>query len=302
MRSAAPRPDLPPERNWWRRHSTLLATVALLALTTGLAAGSQAALRRADGAGVLLVVEDDGPGERRADSILLARWWRSCDALTLTSLPRDMTAGAGTEPLAVMYDTVGARRMADAVEGLLGVDVAAVVTLDLEGVERLARAIGPVTVDLPAESLDRRTGFHAGPGPVELSPQDTIAFLRSRTWEQWQDDDWTVVGSSDLLRLEQLHRYLGVAIESVSGSSERARVAVELVRNGRLDLVDPLALAGFVLGARATSDIVFGTAPVVPERTVDERRSPFAPGDLGAGFRLALDRRAVVTPDPCGSR
>ena len=286
------------------RVAMVAGTVATLivAVVVGAIGVNAFLLARADGAAVLVLVEDGHPGERRADSILLVRWWRACDVLTVTSLPRDMIAEPGGEPLAVLHHTIGARRLADTVGRLLDVPITATATTDLRGVERIARAVGPVTIDLPAESLDRRTGFHAGPGPVTLEATDAVVYLRSRTWEERRGGEWVLVEASDLLRLDHLHGYLTAAADAVDrlGPHRRTALAIDVARTSDLRVLDHLALVGLLLGARSTTRTAFDTVPVVAERTADERRSPFAPADLDANHRLVLAGRVASAADVCG--
>ena len=242
-----------------RRTATVVTAGTLIVLLVGAAVVVVTAYVRADRASILLVVEDSVPGERRADSVLLATWWRNCDDLTLTSIPRDLVVAPDSEALAVLYDTAGARAMADAVEDLLGVRIGAVVTIDLKGVADIAGAIGPVEIDLPAESLDRRTGFHAGPGPVALVGANAVAYLRSRTWEERFGDDWVLVETTDLDRITHAQTYLAAAIAAVeiAEPSRRVRVGERVLRNTGFELVDPVALAGFLIGAWSHDRIVF---------------------------------------------
>jgi hypothetical protein len=290
-----------PIRPWTRRRA--ITGAALLAVASGLVGipryGAPAALARADGRALAVLVDDGLAGrpwasartdERRADVILLVRWERACDTVHITSVPRDLVLDASGEPAAVLYGLVGRRGVTAAIEDRLGVDVFATTILDVAEVAALTAALGPVTVDLPVAGRDTRTGFMAGRGPVALDAETAVAYLRSRTWEQWRDGRWTLASTSDAGRTARLHAYLTAAIDAFHQADrlDRLVVALTAIRRGALDVDDPIAAAGFVLGAGAVEHAVFDTVATRPERTDAERRSPFAPAHAGAQHRLVL--------------
>ena len=196
----------------------------------------------------------------------------------------------GGQTLSILLETDGLDRIAELLEAAVHVDIVATVTLDLAQVEAMAGNVGPVTVDLPEEARDRRTGFIGGPGPVTMNPEMVVAYLRSRTWEQRFEGRWEVITVTDEERIERLHRFLRAAIVAIdeAGVLHRLGVAVGLARNSAIHVTDPVAAAGFVVGAVAVRGIRLFIAPTLEERTIDERRSPFVPDDLGAARRLVL--------------
>jgi hypothetical protein len=125
-----------------------------------------AAIDRADGSAVLVLVEDgrddvveaelgegvDGESarmaiardaaapekERRADSILLVQWFRRCDAVSITSIPRDLVIEPDGEPVAVLNHTIGPAALAALIERTFDVAIVATSVLDVTDVERLA--------------------------------------------------------------------------------------------------------------------------------------------------------------------
>lgn len=272
-----------------------------VAAVIGLLIAISTTFTRADGAGVLLVIEDSASPGRRADAVVLATWWRSCDEVRLTSIPRDLAVSSDSEVVAVLYETLGARGLATALGDALDTDIAAVVSIDLDDVERIAEAIGPVPIDLPAESLDRRTGFHAGPGRVELTGTIAVDFLRSRTWEERNAAGWTLVESSDLGRIRRAQTYLAAAIDAISseGAIRQARIGATVLTSATVDVVDPLAFGAIATGAGSPSQIVHDAVEVVAERSDDDRRSPFVPSHLEAWKRLVLAADGPTSIDGC---
>ena len=294
------------------RASLALVLVAIPTLPSLRHAAALELAREADGKAILVLIDDSDradPGaalirddERRADAILVVRWIRACDQLQVFSLPRDLVLQPDGQQLAVEYGLSGPGALAATVSSTFGVDVVARLTLDLAGVARLATAIGAVEVRLPAESRDQRTGFVGGPGDVRLEGSETVAFLRSRDWEERRGDDWVPTSSDDLTRIARDQAYLRAAIAAVHqlGSLDRVRLAVRLAQDADIDVDDYLETAAFLVSARHASP-VFRTIAVRPERADEERRSPFAPQDYGATFRLVLAAGggAALTPSTC---
>jgi hypothetical protein len=288
-----------------------------------------AAIDRADGSAVLVLVEDgrdDGVGaelgegvdgeaartatarddtapdeERRADSILLVQWFRRCDAVSITSIPRDLVIEPDGEPVAVLNHTIGPAALAALIERTFDVAIVATSVLDVTDVERLAAELGPVTIELPAESRDRYTGFQAEAGPIDLAGDELTAYLRSRAWEEWRDGSWIVVDATDLDRIDRLHGVLRAAAATYGEASiiERLRLGLVGARTADVGARDPLGALGFALGASSYDRLALHVPPVVEDRTVDDRRSPFDPDDLGSGYRLHLAEPGVPLPDPC---
>jgi LCP family protein required for cell wall assembly len=298
-----------------RRRARACLALALVAVPTLPSLRHAAALelaREADGKAILILIDDSDrtdPGaalirndERRADAVLLVRWIRACDQLQVFSLPRDLVLQPDGQQLAVEYGLSGPGALAATVSRTFGVDVVARLTLDLAGVARLATLIGPVEVRLSAESRDQRTGFVGGPGDVQLEGSETVAFLRARDWEERSGDDWIPTSSDDLSRIARDQVYLRAAIAAVHqlGDLDRVRLVVRLAQAADIDVDDYMETTAFLVSARNATP-VFQTIAVRPERTDEERRSPFAPQDYGATFRLVLaaGAGAAVVPSTC---
>ena len=287
-----------------RRH---LAAVALLvvggstALLLGTVWAHGTALERADGRAILVLVDDGHGEEARADAIVLAQWFRGCDALSITSIPRDLVLRPGGEPVAVLHHTIGPVELGDRVEEAFDVSLLAVSVIDVTDVEGLASKLGPVRIDLPAESRDRRSGFHGGPGPVELTGADAVTYLRSRVWEELRGSAWVVTDTSDLGRIARLHDYLEAVAETYGNATlvERLGLALDGLRSSEVSLRDPVGAVGIALGASSHSRLSFRVPEVVEERSLDDRRSPFDPDDLGSAYRLVLTEPGRALPTPC---
>ena len=139
-------------------------------------------LDRADASAILVLVEDAATGPAAADAILIVQWWRSCDSLSITSVPRDLVITPDGRPLAVVHARHGVSASSQAIARQFDIDVAATLTISVDAVAELSGRIGPVTVVLPSASRDLRTGFSGGPGRVELVDEDAAKPWYARWW------------------------------------------------------------------------------------------------------------------------
>jgi LCP family protein required for cell wall assembly len=297
---------------WARRwRAAIVATVALLAGAVAVPrvvhAMSSGVAGLADGEALLVVADDSQPPgdpyawvrseERRADTVLVVRWLRSCDRLEITSLPRDAILEGSDEPAAVVFGVGGIDALVTAVERTFGIEVFAAVTLGFDEVSELAEAVGPVDVEVAAPSRDRRTGFMGGPGRVSLDAPAAIAFLRSRHWEELRGGQWMLATDDDRSRIERQHTYFAAAISAARRLSlaDQVRVGIAMTQGGDVTVYRPQAVPGFLAGATHAGEVALATIPVQPELTIDERRSPFSPARLGAAQRYVLAPGAQST-------
>lgn len=281
-----------------RGHPIIVGAIGFF-LVVAVAASSQVYQRTSDRNAMLILVEDRLPTvsdlsrleERRVDSILVVRALTACNELEVLSVPRDLALDNGGEVLAALYHEAGSQGIADMLERRFGLSIASVVTTDVAGVSHIASALGPVEIDLPEESLDRHTGFTGGPGQVVLEGERATAYLRSRVWEESRGGRWQVVSTSDLERIQRTQGYLRSAIGRAGDSNvtDKVRLLWAALDNSEIGVRDLAATIGLLNSAVGSSRAVFRSVNVVPERSIEQRRSPFAPDDLGASYRLLVE-------------
>ena len=89
----------------------------------------------------------------------------------------------------------------DAVRRAFGLDLFATVVLDLDDVRALARAVlGPVELRLAALSRDQQL-IYGRAGVTALDADDTVAYLRSRTWRRGARREWVLTTDDDAGRI-----------------------------------------------------------------------------------------------------
>ena len=275
------------------RHLRWVVVVCLIASISVVAMAARSTRRSS---AILVLVTDGLPRsdpewrlrtpEVRTDSILVVQSRIGCDALVVTALPRELALTPADEPLSMLLETVGPRRLAERVGSALSLRISAVVTVGFDAVARTANVVGPVAIDLAVESRDDQVGFSGGPGLVELDGFRTVQFLRSRSWEERRGDGWGFADGSDAGRVHRLHVYLEAAAQSYWRASEtsRLRAVVATLRGSQPTILDMAGTFAFAGAASDTARLDFRTAVVTEDRTDDQRRSPFDPEVFG-GFR-----------------
>jgi len=106
----------------------------------------------------------------------------------------------GLEPVATSLELGGAERLQATVENLLGVTIGATAVVDDEGLARMLRPVGPLTVEVPqrVEEVDAggRVTVLYGSGPATVEPEDAGRFLAAKG------------RGTDLVRLARHQRFL----------------------------------------------------------------------------------------------
>lgn len=307
-----PRSDSPSHRRSIVALGLVAVVAGALAVPPGAAWLSETAAGWSEGQALLVVVDDsdlgDGPQadlrseERRADAILVVRWWPDCDRLEVVSIPRGVRVD-GPEPLAVAFGTGGPRAVESALERAFGLDVFATVTLDVADVADLTRDVGPLSIELPLPARDRRSGFVAGPGTVVLDASTSIAFLRSRQWEELRDGAWQPADDGEWGRIERQQAYLVSLLQAIGELPARERLWLLARTTLRSDLaIDRLRpVVGLLAGIGGEHALAAATLPVEPTSRDSDRRSPFAPDRLGALEHVVPrpDAGSVFERNPC---
>jgi LCP family protein required for cell wall assembly len=307
--------DSPSDRRLFVALAVVAIVVGALAVPPSAEWLTETAAGWSEGQALLVVVDDSDVGEGpqadvrgeepRADAILVVRWWPDCDRLEVVSIPRDVRVG-GPEPLAVVFGTGGPGAVESALERAFGLDMFATVTLDVADVADLTRDVGPLSIELPLPARDRRSGFVGGPGTVVLDASTSIAFLRSRQWEELRDGAWQPADDGERGRIERQQAYLASLVEAIGELPARQRLWLLARTTLRSDLaIDRLRpLVGFAAGVGGEHVLAAATLPVEQASSDSDRRSPFAPDRLGALQRVVprADAERVFERTPCSGK
>ncbi|PWK89584.1 LytR family transcriptional attenuator [Lentzea atacamensis] len=119
---------------------------------------------------------------QRADAIMLVRFSADRRRIDVLSIPRDAWVdipGRGVGKINASFNE-GAGPAVQTVEALTGIRVDHVIVIDFTGVRQLTTALGGVTVINEHGGVDPLTGMHFAAGPIVLSGDRALTFLRWR--------------------------------------------------------------------------------------------------------------------------
>ena len=228
--------------------------------------------------------------DQRADAVMLVQLPRGPVPLKVLSLPRDLRVevdGFGPQKLSWVLGYAGRAALVRTVTELTGVAVQHYVEMDFVGFANLVDAAGGVTLDFPRPGRDTTTGFEVAAGRHRLDGAAALAYARSRTYEELDDEGWTFLEDGDLGRIQRQQAI--VRAVAAHGTASRSRVdrLLWLRRLGRhvtvdstLSTVDLLRLTARLRSFHGT-DFEVTTLLTVPLLDQDAKVSPFPPYHLG---------------------
>jgi LCP family protein required for cell wall assembly len=123
-----------------------------------------------------------GVSGQRADAIMLVRFNAERTRIDVLSIPRDSWVpipGHGTEKINAALGG-GPSLVVRTVQALTGVRIDHVMLMDFNGVRDLTTALGGVTVVNEHAATDPRNGTHFDAGPIQLSGDRALAYVRLR--------------------------------------------------------------------------------------------------------------------------
>jgi LCP family protein required for cell wall assembly len=193
--------------------------------------------------------ESDVQG-RRSDTLIVVNVEKSSGIISLLSIPRDLWVTIGdsenTERINVAYRE-GAPVVVRTVTRALGIPIHHYLEVDFQGFKNLVDAVGGVTVCVEWPTRDRNTGLYIKPGCKNLDGVQSLAYARSRFFEEKIDGQWRVDGTSDIGRGKRQRLFtallLQTAVNRTLGDPFRAGAIMDgatsaLLVDERLDLLE----------------------------------------------------------------
>ena len=166
------------------------------------------------------------------------------------SVPRDLwvTIGDGenTERINVAYRE-GAAVVVRTINRALGIPIHHYLEIDFQGFKQLVDAVGGVTVCVEYPTRDRKTGLYIRPGCKNLDGVDSLAYARSRSFEEKVDGEWRMDGTADIGRGKRQRLFTALlmqtAVNRTLGDPFRAGAVMRgatsaLLVDERLDMVE----------------------------------------------------------------
>ncbi len=187
---------------------------------------------------------------RRSDTLIIVNVEKSSGIISLLSVPRDLWVSIGdsenTERINVAYRE-GAAVLVRTVNRALGIPIHHYLEIDFQGFKDLVDAVGGVTVCVEYPTRDRNTGLYIRTGCANLDGIESLAYARSRFFEEKRDGQWQVDGTSDIGRGKRQRLFMALLMQTAvnrtlndpfrAGAVMRGATSALLV-DERLDLLD----------------------------------------------------------------
>ena len=187
---------------------------------------------------------------RRSDTLIVVNVEKSTGIISLMSVPRDLWVTIGdsenTERINVAYRE-GAAVVVRTINRALGIPIHHYLEIDFQGFKQLVDAVGGVTVCVEYPTRDRNTGLYIRPGCKNLDGVDSLAYARSRFFEEKVDGQWRMDGTSDIGRGKRQRLFTALLMQTAvnrtlsdpfrAGAVLRGATSALLV-DERLDMVE----------------------------------------------------------------
>ena len=152
---------------------------------------------------------------RRSDTIILMHVDEVLSTVALTSIPRDLwidIPGHETNRINAAYG-YGEAVLVDTVQTSLGVPIHHYVEIDFNSFKAIISAIDGVEICFEYPTRDINTGLNVtAPGCTVLDAIQSLAYARSRYYEEFVDGTWRTDGRADLGRIERQQLFFETAI------------------------------------------------------------------------------------------
>jgi LCP family protein required for cell wall assembly len=152
---------------------------------------------------------------RRSDTIMILRKDDDGTA-SLVSLPRDLLVeipGTGGSDRINSAYAEGPERLAATVSQSLGIPVHHYVEVDFQGFKSIVDEIGGVDLCIQYATRDLNTGLALQPGCQTLDGTQSLAFARSRYYEEFRDGNWRMDPTADLGRITRQQLFIRAAVD-----------------------------------------------------------------------------------------
>ena len=187
---------------------------------------------------------------RRSDTLIVVNVEKSTGIISLMSVPRDLWVTIGdsenTERINVAYRE-GPAVVVRTINRALGIPIHHYLEIDFQGFKELVDAVGGVTVCVEYPTRDRKTGLYIRPGCKNLDGVDSLAYARSRFFEEKVDGQWRMDGTSDIGRGKRQRLFTALLMQTAvnrtlsdpfrAGAVMRGAASALLV-DERLDMVE----------------------------------------------------------------
>ena len=187
--------------------------------------------------------EYDARGTFNADSITILRVEPNSDQAWVLSIPRDLITdhipGAGSYRINAALLIGGPETLIETIISQFGIEINHYVEIDFLGFREVVDVLNGVPVWFDHPTRDRHTGLDiVEPGCHVLDGVSALAYVRSRSYEEFINDRWVMVGNSDFGRIERQQDFLVLALSrAVSRGARNPTALANLIESGASSVV-----------------------------------------------------------------
>ena len=185
----------------------------------------------------------DTRGTFNADSITILRVDPISGQAWVLSIPRDLLTdhipGAGKYRINAALLIGGPQTLVETITSQFDIEINHYVEINFLGFRQLVDVLNGVPVWFDHPTRDRNTGLDiVEPGCHVLDGVSALAYARSRSYEQFIDDRWVMVGNSDFGRIERQQAFLVLALNrTVSRGARNPTSLASLIESGASSVV-----------------------------------------------------------------
>jgi len=184
----------------------------------------------------------DLAGPEHSDAIMVLRIFPSIHRATLLSIPRDLNVpipGTGTRDRINAAYEAGPERLVETIRDNFGIRIDHFVDADFVGFRSVVAVLGGINVYFPTPARDVMSGLVVPKsGCVHLDPNQTLAYVRSRHTQFYENGYWRNDPLSDLSRVtrqQDFMRRLIRQIKAIRNPFVAKRVVDGSIRYFKLD-------------------------------------------------------------------
>jgi LCP family protein required for cell wall assembly len=147
---------------------------------------------------------------QRTDVIMVAHV--AGGRLQLLSIPRDLKVeipGHGVNRVNAAFAFGGADLLVQTVKNFLGMPIHHYLEVGFGDFSNVVDRLGGVDIDFPYSARDGKSGLLVDAGTTHLDGPATVAFVRSRSYEELRDGTWVGIDQSDIGRMGRQQLVLG---------------------------------------------------------------------------------------------
>lgn len=171
-------------------------------------------------------------GGQRSDTMMILRIEPETKKAMILSIPRDLyvdIAGTGgKDRINAAFNAGGAERLIETIEQNFDVPIHHYVQVDFQGFRGVVDTVGGVTVNFPyrARDYDRsigrtHTGLNVEAGCQELNGEMSLAYVRSRYYQEYKNGRWVADPSGDFGRITRQQTFIRLMISSAINKGAR---------------------------------------------------------------------------------